>query len=456
MIEHVAIIGAGFSGTLQAINLLRHDGPRATLVERSPVAGEGLAYGAAHPSHVLNVRAGNMSAFPDDPSHFVRWLEAQGVENAAGSFAARVTYGRYLRGLLDEAVEAHGDRLTVLRGDVRNVRETRDGVTIELADNQTLDDRTLKADAAVLAVGNLPPHDPPGLDPATLSADLYKGDPWDGSAPQGLGADDRILIIGTGLTMVDVALMLEATGYEGKIIALSRRGLMPRPHADAGPEWTRINARPDTVASKLVQRVRARGRAIGWRNAVDELRPFTQGMWANASLAERARFLRHLRPWWDVHRHRLAPHVYARIAAMQERGQLQIVAGNTQGFAAEGNGVAVKWRPRGHNESETLHVRRVINCTGPLGDLARTSDPLLMALRDAGLIRPDAAHLGIDVTASGQVVGRDGAPSEHIYALGPMTRGAFWEIVAVPDIRRQTWDVARRLSNAHWVGGEGL
>ncbi|MBN9787180.1 FAD-dependent oxidoreductase [Pseudonocardia sp. TMWB2A] len=451
MIDHVAIIGAGFSGTLQAINLLRHDGPRATLIERSPVAGEGLAYGAAHPSHVLNVRAGNMSAFPDDPAHFVRWLEAQGVENAAGSFAARVTYGRYLRGLLDEAVEAHGDRLTVLRGDVRNVRETGDGVTIELADN-----KLLNADAAVLAVGNLPPHDPPGLDPATLSADLYKGDPWDSSVPQGLGADDRILIIGTGLTMVDVALMLEATGYEGKIIALSRRGLMPRPHADAGADWSRINARPDTAASKLVQNLRARGRTIGWRNAVDELRPFTQGMWANASLAERARFLRHLRPWWDVHRHRLAPHVYARIAAMQERGQLKIVAGNTQGFAAEGNGVAVKWRPRGHNESETLHVRRVINCTGPLGDLARTTDPLLMALRDEGLIRPDAAHLGIDVTASGQVVGTNGVPSDHIYALGPMTRGAFWEIVAVPDIRRQTWDVARRLSNAHWVGGEGL
>lgn len=453
MIDHVAIIGAGFSGTLQAINLLRHDGPRATLIERSPVAGEGLAYGAAHPSHVLNVRAGNMSAFPDDPAHFVRWLEARGVENAAGSFAARIMYGTYLRELLDAALATHGDRLTVLRGEVRGLVDTGDGVDIALADGSAL-----KADAAVLAVGNLPPHDPPGLDPAKLSADLYKGDPWDGTVPQGLSADDIVLIIGTGLTMVDVALMLEAAGYEGKIIALSRRGLMPRPHAEPGVDWQRRNVRPDTVASALVHQMRARGEEIGWRNAVDELRPFTQGMWANASLAERARFLRHLRPWWDVHRHRLAPHVYARIEAMQTRGQLQIVAGNTQGFAAEGDGdgVAVRWRPRGQSDNETLHVRRVINCTGPLGDLARTTDPLLMALRDEGLIRPDAAHLGIDVTASGQVVGKDGKPSEHIYALGPMTRGAFWEIVAVPDIRRQTWDVARRLSNAHWVGGEGL
>lgn len=451
MIDHVAIIGAGFSGTLQAINLLRHDGPRATLIERSPVAGEGLAYGAAHPSHVLNVRAGNMSAFPDDPAHFVRWLEARGVENAASSFAARVTYGTYLRELLDEAMQIHGDRLTVLRGDVRGVQDSGNGVAIALADGTMLE-----ADAAVLAVGNLPPHDPPGLDPSILPADLYKGDPWEASVPQGLSADDSVLIIGTGLTMVDVALMLEATGYEGKIIALSRRGLIPRPHTEPSADWQRVNERPDTVASTLVHDLRARGQAIGWRNAVDELRPFTQGMWANASLTERARFLRHLRPWWDVHRHRLAPHVYARIDAMRERGQLHIVAGNTQGFAEEAGGVAVTWRPRGHSDSQVIHVRRVINCTGPLGDLARTNDPLLMALRDEGIIRPDAAHLGIDVTASGQVVGRNGRASDHIYALGPMTRGAFWEIVAVPDIRRQTWDVARRLSNAHWVGGEGL
>lgn len=449
-IEHVAIVGAGFSGTLQAINLLRHDGPRATLIERGDRAGQGLAYGAAHPSHVLNVRAGNMSAFPDDPGHFARWLEARGVADAAATFAARVTYGQYLRELLDTALANGRGRLTVRYGDVIDAADTDAGVMLAMADGATL-----SVDAAVLAVGNLPPHDPPGLDPDQLAGDLYKGDPWALDVAEGLTDDDTVLVVGTGLTMVDVALMLEARGFGGRIVALSRRGLLPRRH-DATDPWTRIAERPAIGASALVRMMRQRAAAIGWRNAVDELRPFTQPMWANASPAERARFLRHLRPWWDVHRHRLAPQVADRLAAMQARGQLYVVAGKTIGFAPRAGGVAVHWRPRGEDGVQAMEVRRIVNCTGPLGDLARTDDRLLTALRQRGAIRPDAAHLGIDVNGVGQVIGCDGAPSERIYAIGPMTRGAFWEIVAVPDIRRQTWDVARRLSNAQWVGGEGL
>lgn len=449
-IEHVAIVGAGFSGTLQAINLLRHDGPRATLIERAARAGEGLAYGAAHPSHVLNVRAGNMSAFPDDPGNFARWLAGRGVADAASAFASRVTYGEYLREMLDAAIAGAGGRLTVRHGEVVDAVDMGAGVALALADGQAID-----ADAAVLAVGNLPPHDPPGLETGLLSGDLYKGDPWAGDIADGLSDDDTVLVIGTGLTMVDVALMLEARGFGGRVVALSRRGLLPRRHAGAG-DWKRIAERPATVASALVGRVRERAEAVGWRNAVDELRPFTQPMWANASEAERARFLRHLRPWWDVHRHRLAPAVADRLAAMQASGRLAVVAGRTLAFDGGGGGVAVRWRRRGVEAAETLRVRRIVNCTGPLGDLERTDDPLLQALRGRGAIRPDAAHLGIDVNGVGQVIGADGEASDRLYAIGPMTRGAFWEIVAVPDIRRQTWDVARRLSNAQWVGGEGL
>ncbi len=448
MIEHVAIIGAGFSGTLQAINLLRHEGPRATLIERAPVAGTGLAYGAAHPSHVLNVRAANMSAFPDDPSHFVRWLEARGVQDAPGAFIPRVTYGEYLRELLEAALRTSNGRLTLVRDEVEDLEFAND-VKVRLRD------RTIEADAAVLAVGNLPPHDPPGLDPGKLSSARYKGDPWDASVPEDLSDDDTVLVIGTGLTMVDVVLLLDARGFKGKIVALSRRGLLPRPHAP-GAEWERIAERPATVASWLVRSVRERGEAIGWRNAVDELRPFTQAMWGNASEAERGRFLRHLRPWWDVHRHRLAPEVHARLMAVVERGRLEVIAGKTLGFVEKPGGIEVTLRRRGEDASETMPVQRIVNCTGPLGDLARTDEPLLQKLAARGVIRPDAAHLGIDVDNQGQTIDAAGRPNANLYALGPMTRGAFWEIVAVPDIRTQTWSVARRLSNAHWVGGEGL
>lgn len=449
MIEHVAIIGAGFSGTLQAINLIRHEGPRATLIERAPVAGTGLAYGAAHPSHLLNVRAANMSALPDDPGHLVRWLEARGVEHAATSFVPRRVYGEYLRAMLEEALARYPDRLRLVRGEVEDVTFDADGATLQLSDG------TLRADAAVLAVGNLPPHDPPGLDPATLSAERYKGDPWDPCVPEGLAESDTVLVIGTGLTMVDVALLLEARGFGGRIVAVSRRGLLPRPHGP-GQDWDKIRERPRTKASALVRAVRDRAEQVGWRNAVDELRPFTQPMWANASEDERARFLRHLRPWWDVHRHRLAPEVHARLQALIDRGQLEVRAAKTLGFVEGPNGIAVTLRPRGQEETETILAQRIVNCTGPLGDLARSREPLLQRLAARGVIRPDPAHIGIDVDNQGQTIAADGRANANLYALGPMTRGAFWEIVAVPDIRTQTWAVARRLSNAHWVGGEGL
>lgn len=451
MIDHVAIVGAGFSGSLQAINLLRHDGPRATLIERSGTPGKGLAYGAAHPSHLLNVRAGNMSALPDDPDHFVRWLQARGVADAATAFIPRLTYGEYLREQLEAARAAAPDRLEIVTGDVVDLTREGSHAVASFADG-----RRLVADAAVLAVGNLPPHTPPGLDPDALPGDRYFGDPWDSGVPRGLGPDDSVLIIGTGLTMIDVALLLEASGFTGRIVALSRRGLLPRPHVAPGRPWKRIDERPKLCASALLRSVRKRGAAIDWRNAVDELRPFTQDMWANASVAERNRFLRHLRPWWDVHRHRLAPEVHARLTAMQDRGQLVVHGGKPSGFEATEDGVRVTWRPRGKDASETMTVTRIVNAIGPQGDLARTKDPLLERLHERGLIRPDAAHLGIDVDPGAATIGSSGEASDWLYALGPMTRGAFWEIVAVPDIRTQTWSLARRLSNAHWVGGEGL
>ena len=450
MIRHVAIVGAGFSGTLLAINLLRHDGPSATLIERAPVAGKGLAYGAAHPDHLLNVRAANMSAFPDEPDHLVRWLAARGVPDAASSFVPRLVYGDYLREMLLATRERAGDRLRVVTADVADIVDDDEGVAVRLVGGESV-----TADAAVLAIGNLPPHVPPGLDPALLPASSYRRDPWGPGVTEGLSDGDTLLVIGSGLTMVDTVLSLDASGFRGQVVALSRRGLLPHRHAATSP-WNRLSERPATVASALVRTVRARGQQIGWRSAVDELRPFTQAMWANASRVERARFLRHLRPWWDVHRHRLAPQVADRLASVQASGRLQVRAGKTLTFAAVDDGVEVAWRPRGQDTAERLLVQRIVNCTGPLGDLSRTEEPLLATLVGRGTIHPDPEHLGIDVDPAAAVIDSAGRASDRLFALGPMTRGAFWEIVAVPDIRRQTWDLARRLSNAHWVGGEGL
>lgn len=409
-----------------------------------------MAYSTAHPDHLLNVRAANMSALPDDPDHFARWLKARhGAEGA--SFAARTTYGDYLAELLEETAAEAGGRLDRRHEAAADVSFTREGVQVTLAGGEII-----AADCVILAVGNLPPHDPPGLSNLALPRDLYVSDPWEGDPGAGLTDEDSVLIVGTGLTMIDVALLLRAQGFKGRIDALSRRGLLPHAHGPASCPPAPIGERPAGAGSQLIRAVRARARAVGWRDAIDALRPFTQAMWLAASIEEQARFLRHLRPWWDIHRHRLAPRVAAQIDEMRTSGQLRILAGRlAEARAAEGR-VAIAWRPRGETATRRGRYRRIVNCTGPQGDLLRTREPLLHLLLAGGHIRPDAHRLGIDVSSQAEAIDVRGNPNPRLLVLGPMTRGAFWEIVAVPDIRVQSWAVARRLSHAHWTGGEGL
>jgi len=450
--RRVLVVGGGFSGTLLAINLLRHDGPDAVLVERRPDRlARGVAYSAAHPDHLLNVRAANMSALPDDPGHFVRWL---GTNGHPAGFVPRTTYGAYLRELLDGARAAAPGRLELVQADAVALDEGPGGVSARLSDG-----RVVLADQAVLALGNLPPHDPPGLSADALPADRYASDPWGPDLADGLSDADEVVLLGTGLTAVDAALLLEAGGFRGRVLALSRRGLRPRAHVDGQPPAAGVPERPagplSAVARHLRRRAAELGGDTGWRAAVDELRPVTQMLWSGLDAAERARFLRHARPWWDVHRHRLAPTVAARIDAMVADGRLRFAAGKTLSARPDGDGICLTWHPRGSDAAVETRARRVVNCTGPQGNLLRSDQPLIRHLLAAGLVRPDALRLGLDVDAQGRVL-RDGGASDRLSAVGPMTRGGVWEIVAVPDIRRQAWDMARRLSNAQWVGGEGL
>ena len=449
-IDHVAIIGGGFAGTLLAINLVRHGGPRATLIERH--AGQlarGVAYSAAHADHLLNVRAGNMSALRDDPDHFVRWLQARGA-GGAKTFVPRRVYGDYLRDLLMETIAADPTRLTLAQGEVVALAPDAAGYRLNLAEG-----RELAADAAVLALGNLPPHTPPGIDPSALAEGCYREDPWAGDIAAGLTDDDQVLLVGSGLTAIDAALLLDANGFGGRILALSRRGLAPRRHADT-PPVTPLRERPAATLSALVRHVRCVAQEQGWRGAVDSLRPVTQMMWGAADPVTRARFLRHLRPYWDVHRHRLAPSIAEAVDALLARGQLAIEGGKLVRVEPDGDGAVVHWRPRGEDGVKTMRVARIVNCTGPQGDLLRSREPLIRQLLAAGMIRPDALRIGLEVDAQSHVVAADGGVDDRLYCIGPMTRGGLWEVVAVPDLRQQNWELARRLAHAQWVGGEGL
>ena len=439
----VAVIGGGFSGLMTALHLLdRPDGPRVRLVEPRPGVGRGAAYAPRNAGHLLNVRAANMSAWPDRPSHFVNWLEQDG-EGAAAAFVSRARYGAYLQAMLHARTQAGEAGRLILDADAATGLAPADhGWSLRLAMG-----RTLRADAVVLAVGNLPPHAPAELSPDALASPAYVADPWS-DALERVPDEGLVVLMGAGLTMVDVALRLCAERPALQLLAISRRGLLPRRHLLAGPDaspWSPLA--PDTPRGVL-RELRERSRREDWRRVVDGLRPRVQELWRGWSLAERKRFLRHLRPWWDVHRHRLAPEVASGLDHLTASGRLRLCAGRLERVSAAEGGLEVTWRPKAARVAQRVRAAALVNCTGPNGDLARSGDPLLLDLQRQGLVRPDACRLGLEVDAHGRLIGAAGQPHPALFAVGPVTRGGFWEITSVPDIRVQAADCAGRVHAA--------
>jgi uncharacterized NAD(P)/FAD-binding protein YdhS len=442
----VAIIGAGFSGSLLAVQLLRRflPGGRVYLIEKNANFGRGLAYSTGNPNHVLNVRAGRMSAFADAPDHFADWLNkhadekggAEGACSGSDRFVPRRLYGAYIQDLLGNEIwqAGNGRNLYLVPDEAVALWQRPDGFSLQVRSG-----RTYELDVAVLATGNFPHDD---------TAAHHYANPWSPQALADLDPEAPVLLIGTGLTMIDTVISLLDQSHTGPIHAISRRGLLPRRHGEAPPQPPLPLADIDcsSVAAMLhaVREAvrRAADETNAWRSVVDALRPHTQQIWQNLSTAEKRRFLRHLRPWWDVHRHRMAPAVAAVIDEAIRRRQLKLQAARLQVMAPDRRGVTVTLRKRGSERFETLRVARVIDCSGPQCDYARIDSPLVRDLLSQGMARPDPLNLGLDVSADSAVINRWGVGSRQIYALGPVTRGLFWEITSVPDIREQCWKVA--------------
>lgn len=430
-IRRVAIIGGGFSGAMLAARLAER-GVASALIDRSGSFGPGLAYSTGVEAHVLNVRANRMSAIEGRPDDFVRWLEANHPDRAdPEGFAPRWLYGLYVR---DRLERTEADRPGLID------RVTGEAVAMEETGVRLADGRTIRAGAVVLATGNPAPRTV-----AQSKAGRVIDDPWAAGALERIGPDDDILILGTGLTMVDVVLALEARGWRGGAIALSRRGRTP--HAHGARHDAPVAATPALTCGPLARRL-AEGRRLatanGWRGVMEGLRPLTADLWAQADTATRARFLRHLRPWWDVHRHRIAEPVAGELDRLTAAGRLTVVAGRVRGMVEGGDGVSLDWRPRDGTTRPPLTGRWLIDCTGPGHDAA--NNPLTRSLLEAGRARMDPSGLGLEVDTEGRVRVADGTPDERLYVLGPPARAAFWETVAVPDIRRRIEAMAARLA----------
>src|SRR5262245_15535160 len=380
----VAIIGAGFSGSLLAVQLLRRfvPGGRVYLMEKNANFGRGLAYSTGNPNHVLNVRAGRMSAFADEPDHFADWLRRH-AEGGSDQFVPRRLYGAYIQDLLGSEIweAGNGRNLYLVPDEAVALWQRSDGLSVQVRSG-----RTYEVDVAVLATGNFPHDD---------TAAHHYANPWSPQALAGLEPEAPVVLIGTGLTMIDTVISLLDQAHSGPIHAISRRGLLPRRHGEAPPQPPLPLAAIDcsSVAAMLhaVRQAvrRARDDENAWRPVVDALRPHTQQIWQNLSTAEKRRFLRHLRPWWDVHRHRMAPEVADVIEDAIRRRQLRLQAVRVQLMTPDRQGVTVTVKQRGTDDVEHLRVARVIDCSGPQCDYARIDSPLVRDLLAQGMVRPD-------------------------------------------------------------------
>lgn len=413
---------------------LAEQGIASTLINRTADFGLGVAYSTDFDGHLLNVRSCRMSAVQAEPRDFIRWLAIHAPDHAdPEGFAPRRVFGRYVVDRLTTTEAAHPGLIQRVVGEASRIGET----AVTLADG-----RVIPARAVVLATGNPAPKTAPNGTGVMSGAVI--SDPWAPGALDRIGSGDDIVIVGTGLTMVDMLLVLAARGWTGQAIALSRRGLLPRAHlvepavaVDPSPEME-----TGSVSHRLAA-ARTQSKRIGWREMMDGLRPVTAELWSAADVECRARMVRHLRPWWDVHRHRLAPEVARTIDRLCTDHRLSIVAGRVRSIDQVSESVAVDWTPRHGPTRPPLRARWLIDCTGP--GHAPDRDSLTAPLIAVGRARLDPLRLGLDLDARGRVLDREGRPDPGLYVLGPPARAAFWETIAVPDIRKRIEDVAEAL-----------
>lgn len=448
--ERISIIGSGFCGTALAVQLLRQTTRplHLRLLNRTGQLARGLAYGTRSASHILNVPAERMSLFDEQPEDFLSFAR-QGLPNAQpGDFLPRSLYGDYLQQRLQQAIDAKQTlvRFDCLTSHVIDLQQHPEGTQLCLDDGQLI-----TSDRVVIATGNFPPTTPPALRGITADP-RYIADPWREDALDNISADARVLLLGSGLTMYDMALALQDRGHHGPLQAISRRAMQPHGHR-ANTQHPKLPSLPATLLAgtskvgTLVRQVRtfiadAQADGFDWRDAVAALRPITPTLWQNLTDLERQRFLRHLQPYWEVHRHRAAPTITQRIESLRQGGRLHVQAGRLLKADTTDRALEVHFQQRGTCSTQTLAIDHIINCTGPCNNLQHLDEPMFKALHSRGAICPDTHHLGLEVDTHYRLLDDNGNAQVNLYLLSPMLRARYWESSAVPELRQHAQQLA--------------
>ena len=449
----IAVIGAGASGTLAVIHLLREAAARrvplrVALIDRYGRHGLGQAYSTTHPAHLLNSPAAAMSAVAGDPGHLARWAATAGLPQ--DGFLPRKAYGRYLTESLAAAERSAWPAARVRRitAEVVAIRRCSNGRALRL---HLAADGRIDAEAAVLATGNLPP-----VAPCPVPKGRFVADPWEPGALDAAADGSPVAVLGTGLSMLDVAIALTDAHPGTAVHAISRHALLPREHCWPRPAAT-VNAMPAIRGAGgalrlagLIRDVRVGVAAYPghWQDVVDTVRLQIPRLWAQLPEADQRLFLAHVARYWEVHRHRVPPETARRAAALTAAGRLSVHRGRVVAAIRQPDVITVRID---HGGSATeLAVGWLINCTGFAADITSTAHPLLRHLLDTGLARPDPLRLGLDTDPRGALRDAGGRPASDLFTLGPLLRGSRYETTAVPEIRDQAAALAR-----HLLAGQG-
>jgi uncharacterized NAD(P)/FAD-binding protein YdhS len=457
----ILIVGGGLSGTMLAVQLLRLPGSRRVrVIEPRSELGRGEAYSATELGHTLNGNAARMSVDPDNPDDLTQWLEhylagggwpqaAQQTVPVAELFPPRGIFGLYVQQRLAEAQDVgaqHGSSVEHIRAEVIDVQVAAEGVAVQLSDGRALQGAYAVLATGMFAAARTAQRHSSGLNAAAV-------DPWDVQAMRRIDPQGRVVIIGSGLTMVDALESLQQAGHRGPIDVYSRHGLVPHVRRQP-PAWVDFLALDHTLRSpRQVMRAlreqcrQAQAAGIDWQAPLDTVRVHIARLWSQASERQKRQFVRHVRPWWESHHHRSPPQGAALLERLRSEGRLQVLAASLQGLEmVAGAAVSVRLRFRGEARSRVISAAALINSTGIEYDWRRVARPLPQRLLERGLVRPGPLALGVAADAGGAVVDARGGVSTRLFAMGPPLRGMWWESTAVTDVALQAKALAARLA----------